>query len=186
MKKHILLLSLLALLVLTQGVFAYGSAPMDNSSLLSASAIVQVLPEMWDANLYEVKSLMENYPDFSCEVFETMYTCQSINNRFAADVDLTFYFEAEYSDEAYEYDPYTPLTSAVVSLETKDPTDLQRTLSQFWLDGMSPVTIGAGSPLDYDYSLIFSTENTILKYYMPTYLSDSDLFVILNYGVVRG
>ena len=177
MKPYKIFLLLIGMVLLTFSVVSADQKPL-NPSLYAYAEIVQKLPEMWDANPFEVTEMMESYPDFICNKNFEYLSCESVNNRYAEKINIYFRFDSQ--------DEYAPLTSSRISMDTNNPEEVQQALGLFWLEGMRPLQLSGFTFFEEMINLYFSTENTLMHVYILFSAESGVQRFTAEFGVIRG
>ena len=180
MKRCLLLVALFCLFFAVIGTVSADEEPI-NPSLYSAAGMVKDLQTFWLANYMEIQEYMKKYPDFQCEHYSNNFDgepfdqiiCTSVNNQYARDVIINFYFTGDNAG-------MTGLQEAVFSLGVREPQDFQAILVYYWLPDAFPRNPGQDSFHSTLSSLIFQNTSTVLRFDLPDYNSEWDHFVTVD------
>ncbi len=175
MKRLILMTSICVLLILT--VPAAADTVRENPSLYSFADVVHKLPKMWLANPIEVREMMREYPDYECWRRYDIIGCNSVNNRFSAEMFVNFQFSSE--------DDYGSLSRVVFTTMVNGPEDVQKVIEAFWFDGLEPANISGAKYPDDQVTLYFSTEDTMMTYNI-SFGSEGVWLVTVEMGMIVG
>ena len=174
-KKSLLILFILLVTVV---VPVYAQRSSANPSVYSYAEIVKKLPEMWTANPIEVMEMLGSYPDYVCSRSGDLIACDSVNNRYADDIQVSFQFSSE--------DDYSEFVQSVFTMEIHDNEAVQNILEAFWLEGMKSANmLGAPIPAG-QVCLLFSTENTLMTVTVPMTEDGKVWNLTVSFGVIRG
>ena len=139
-----------------------------NPSFYSAGEMVMDIPGFWIANYIEIQEYMKKFPDFQCEhysqVFDTgnfdQIVCSSVNNKWARDVIINFYFSGDHAG-------MTGLQEVVFTLGTPHSEDIQQVLEYFWHPEAFPWHRDTDQFFDNIMSLMFYTSDTAMRFDLP-------------------
>ncbi|MBQ6521058.1 MAG: hypothetical protein IJI14_20310 [Anaerolineaceae bacterium] len=179
--KRISTLILLCLSFLAAVIPVSADEDMFNPSLYSAGSMVTALPSYWLANTVEIEEFLKNYPDFQCEFYDNeiegenfnQIICTSVNNPRARDVIINFYFSGDHAG-------MTGLQETVFTIGTPHTEDIQEVLEQFWHPEAFPWHEGSDWFHPTMYSLLFRTQDTILRFDLPDYAFEGDKFTTVD------
>jgi len=163
-------------------LFAAGSAAAEqtaeNPSFYSFAEIVQKLPEMWAAAPSAVQEMMKEYPDFVCSRRYDLIACESVNNKYSAEIHVTYQFTSEREDAEFDY--------VVFSMPVSSTEQVQRIVEMFWLDGMAPAKISGYEFAGNCSEFYFRNDSTMESY--SVYFGDDGAvwLVLVNIGFIRG
>ena len=181
MNRSILFLLVFFCLLCAAAVPAAADEDMKNPSLYSAAGMVYDLQTFWPANTVAIREYMKNYPDFTCELYsntgEEMFDdliCSSVNNAYARDVIINFYFTGDHAG-------MTGLQEAVFTLGVKEPADLQEILEKFWYPEAFPWHTDNDQFYLTMHSLIFYTRTTVQRFDLPDFNTSGDHFVTVDF-----
>ena len=176
--KRILLLTVTVCLFLMSACAASADPLRENPSVYSFAEIVQKIPKMWDASFDEVTEVMKQYPDFVCRRSYDIISCTSVNNKYAAEINVNLQFTSEKDDAQFVR---TVFTYMIDSTE-----DVQKLLELFWLPEMKAANILGTHDPDDRITLYFKTDSTMETY--SIYFNEEGLawLVIVNLGIIRG
>ena len=173
--KFYILITLIILL--TTALVSSAETVRENPSLYTFSEIVQKLPKLWIANPIEVLELMEQYPDYTCWRSYDVIGCQSVNNKYSAEIFVNFQFSSE--------DDYAEFIHTVFTMQVNGSENVQKVIEEFWLDGMAPANImGADFPEDKT-TLYFCTDETMMKYTIH-WGTEGIWLLTVDMGLIRG
>lgn len=176
--KRIFFLTVTICLFLMTALAASADPLRDNPSVYSFAEIVQKLPQMWDRSFDEAEEMMKQYPDFVCRRSYDIISCTSVNNKYAAEVNVNLQFTSEKDDAKFVR---TVFTYMIDSTE-----DVQKILELFWLPDMKAAKISGAYDPDDRITLYFSVEDTMETYSIYLDEEGSAWLVIVNFGVIRG
>ena len=155
--------------------------------MLSASRMVEDLPGFWTANYIEIQEYLKKYPDIQCEHYATeldngnfdQLVCVSVNNKRARDVIINFYFSGDHAG-------MTGLQEAVFTIGTPHPADFQEIMESYWLHDAIPLHRETDWFHDTMTSLIFYTEDTVLRFDLPNFDSGGSKFTTVDFWDING
>ena len=157
MKQKAIIFVLLLVLFSSVSVCADSEgAKRENPSLYSFAEIVHALPEMWEAPISYTKEMMKQYPDFACYFGDDFIECDSINNRYSAEIYVSLGF--------YDYRGYLEFDNVDFMMQINSTEDIQKVIEAFWLDGMEPLSYQGWDYPDGSVTIYFRTENTLMRY----------------------
>jgi len=175
-KKRIIFLFIVVMtLTVISPIFAENVK--ENPSVYSFAEIVKNLPQMWMANPAEVKRMMTFYPEFSCNRNADVISCQSLNNRNCADINVELKFTSE--------DDYAEFEHVTFTMEINNTEDVQKTIENFWFEGLKPAKISGASYPQGQVTIYFSMDNTLVCYAIPIDKTGVR-FLQVDFGFVRG
>ena len=177
MKRFILLAAVVCALLMT-AIAASADPLRENPSVYSFAEIVQKLPKMWNASFDEVTEMMKQYPDFVCRRSYDIISCSSVNNKYAAEINVNLQFTSEKDDAEF--------VRTVFTYKISSTEDVQKILELFWLPEMKAANIlGTHDPEDR-ITLYFNTEKTMETYTIYFDEKDTAWLVIVNFGIIQG
>ena len=175
-KKEIILL-FIVMMMLTVFSPISGDNVKENPSVYSFAEIVKTLPQMWMANPAEVTEMMKDYPEFTCQRDADTISCQSLNNRNCADINIALKFTSE--------DDYAEFEHVTFTMEINNTEDVQKTIENFWLEDLKPAKISGASYPQGQVTIYFSSENTLVCYAIPIDKAGVR-YLQVDFGFVRG
>lgn len=176
MKGRSLLFSLLVILFMAGSVSA--DRIVENPSFYSFAEIVQKLPEMWTSDPSAVSEMMNEYPDFVCYRSYDLISCESVNNKYSAEIHVTYQFTSEQEDAEFDY--------VVFSMPVNSTEQVQQVVEKFWLDGMAPAKISGFEFVGNRSEFYFRNDSTMESY--SVYFGDDGAawLILINIGFIRG
>ena len=157
-------------------VFAHAQ-DRENPSLYSFGEIVKNLPQKWLAVPDDVMKMMEDYPDFECWRSYDIVGCQSVNNKYSAEIHVNYQFTSEEDD--------AELVRTVFTMPVNNTQDVQNVIENFWIDGMKAANISGAQYPTNQVTLYFSSENTLMTYNID-WGSNGVWLVLVDMGLIRG
>ena len=176
------LLNAIPVLLLLFFIFSYPASAdeplMDNPSLYTFAEIIQKAPEIMAATPAELMKVTSQYPDHICWWVYDIVGCQSVNNRYSAEISVNYKFSSEADDAELEKITY------MMSVDSQ--ADVQKVMELFWLPGMKPANITGAKFPDGEVTMYFST-NEILETYMISFNTEGKPWLIMvEVGLIRG
>ena len=176
--KRIVLVALMTVISLMIVLSASAEPLRENPSVYSFAEIVQQIPEMWNAGPDEVSEMMKQYPDFVCRKSYDIIGCTSVNNKYAAEINVNLQFTSEKEDAEF--------VRTVFTYKIDSSEDVQNILELFWLPEMKAANIlGTHDPAG-QVTLYFNTEKTMETYSVYFDEDDNVWLVIVNFGEIMG
>lgn len=177
MKRYILPV-VTAVLFILMTIGASADPLRDNPSVYSFAEIVKKLPEMWDKTPDEVSGMMKAFPDFVCRRSYDIISCTSVNNKYAAEINVNLQFTSEKDDAS--------LVQTVFTCMIDSSEDVQKLLELFWLPEMKAANISGTHDPANQVTLYFNTETTMETYSVYFNEDSTPWLVIVSLGVIRG
>ena len=180
MKKKLLaaFTALLLLFFLFSGPAAADDPLMDHPSLYSFAEIVQKLPGIMTSTPAELMKVTSQYPDHICWWTYDIVGCQSVNNRYSAEISVNYKFSSEADDAELE--------KITFMMSVDSQADVQKVMELFWIPGMKPANITGAKYPDGEVTMYFSTDE-ILQTYMISFNTEGKPWLIMvEIGMIRG
>ena len=176
--KRIVLSAAIAVFFLLIALPVSADALRENPSVYSFAEIVQQIPDMWNASPDVVMNMMKQYPDFVCRKSYDIIGCNSVNNKYSAEINVNMQFTSEKEDAEFVRSVFTYMIDST--------EDVQQLLELFWLPEMKAANIsGTHDPAD-QITLYFNTEKT-METYSIYFNEDSNVWlVIVSLGEIMG
>ncbi len=177
MKKQTIFILFLCVFVLSAGS-AFGETVKENPSFYSFAEVAQKLPALWTSKPADVMAVMEAYPDFTCRKHYDILSCQSVNNKYSAEIHLNFQFMSEDDD--------AELSRTVFTMLINTAEDVQKVIENLWLPGMKAANLMGGASRKDVITLYFSTADTLMTVSFPWNYTGSVWMITVDMGLIRG
>ncbi len=177
MKNWIAFLLIICFVLMTAGMVS-GETVNENPSFFSFTEVVQKLPELWTAAPAEVMGIMDNYPDFKCWKRYDIIGCQSVNNKYSAEINVNFKFSSEEEDAEFVQMFFTMMINT--------PEDVQKVIEGFWLPDMKAANMRGGNYQKDEVMIRFKSENTLMTVSFPWSAEGEVWMITVDMGLIRG
>lgn len=180
MKKKLLtaLPVLLLLIIVFNGPAAAEEPLPDNPSLYSFAEIIQKLPEIMSSTPADLMKITSQYPDQICWYVYDIVGCQSVNNRYSAEISVNYKFSSE--SESAELEKITFMMSV------DSQADVQKVMELFWLPGMKPANISGAKFPEGAVTMYFSTDEILQTYSISFDTERKPWLIMVEMGMIRG
>ena len=177
MKKQMILILCIGVFFLSAGS-AFGETVKENPSFYSFAEVAQKLPALWTSKPADVMAVMDDYPDFTCRKHYDIISCQSVNNKYSAEIHLTCQFMSETDD--------AELSGAVFTMLINTAEDVQKVIENLWLPGMKAANLMGGVSRKDEITLYFSTGETLMTVSFPWNYTGGVWMIMVDMGLIRG
>ncbi len=177
MDKKALLILFLCIAVFSAGP-VLGETVKENPSFYSFAEFVQGLPDLWEAKPADVMAVMNEYPDFICRRSHDIIGCQSVNNKYCAEIHVNFQFMSEDDD--------AELCQTVFTMLINSAEDVQKVIENFWLPDMRAANLSGGFYREDEIKVHFRTENTLMTVSFPWNYTGEVWMIMVDMGLIRG
>ena len=169
MKRIFFCFIMIVILFLAAGP-VYADETLRNPSVFSAGEMVPDLPSLWGADNAKIKAYLNDYPDYQCDYYPyeleigtyDQIVCKSVNNPRTRDITINFFITGDPGAAA-------GLQNVVFTISTPNSADIQEVFEALWLPEARPGHNSADEFYDPMASIIYYTENTMIRYNLPVY-----------------